>query len=74
MAATLSELRVAVHGWHVHGGELWVELDDRGVRVACACGRGHFLLTEDLRNHALHVHCHACGKGAELRLEAAPPA
>ena len=56
-----------VRAWHVHDGELWLELPDRGVRTACACGRGHLLPTEEAGRRLL-VRCHACGRCSELSL------
>lgn len=55
-----------VRGWHVRDGALWVELEDRGAVVACACGRGHLLPREE--QGVLHLTCHACGRHGGLVL------
>ena len=68
LAMPLSRLEGArVRAWHVHDGQLWVELDDRGVAVACDCGRPHLLPTEE-PGAVLRLHCHACGRAADLSL------
>lgn len=56
----------AIHGWHVRDGALWVELEDRGSLVGCACGRGHLLPHEE--EGLLHLTCHGCGRHGRVAL------
>lgn len=70
MPLTLAQVEgEPILGWHVRDGQLWVELGDRGVVVACDCGHPHLLPTETAERHLL-VTCHACGRHSEVPLAA----